>query len=98
MIEAIGAEKGERTATRLAYRSYYYTRSLITPVGRWSCGAAGSAGLSTELFECFQRSEKALVDILAEMYVQGVATRKVEAVSDRKAGMRQFSLSSELPH
>jgi hypothetical protein len=29
---------------------------------------------STELFECHQRSKKALVASLAEMYVQGVST------------------------
>ena len=33
MIETIGAAKGERSATRLAYRSGYYGRSLITRVG-----------------------------------------------------------------
>src|SRR5947207_179318 len=37
---------------------------------------------STELFERYQRSEKALVGTLAEMYVQGVSTRKVEAVTE----------------
>jgi hypothetical protein len=31
---------------------------------------------STELFERYQRSEKALVAALAEMYVQGVSTRR----------------------
>ena len=33
MTEAIGAGKGERTETRLSYRSGYYGRSLITRVG-----------------------------------------------------------------
>ena len=33
MTEAIGAEKGERTETRLAYRSGYYPRSWVTRVG-----------------------------------------------------------------
>jgi putative transposase len=33
MTEAIGAEKGERTETRLSYRSGYYGRSLVTRVG-----------------------------------------------------------------
>jgi len=33
MIETIGAAKGERSATRLAYRSGYYGRSLITGSG-----------------------------------------------------------------
>src|SRR5262245_53045878 len=33
MTEAIGAAKGERSETRLSYRSGYYHRSLITRVG-----------------------------------------------------------------
>ncbi len=41
---------------------------------------------STELFERDQRSEKALVAALAEMYVQGVSTRKVKAVTEELCG------------
>ena len=37
-MEAIGAEEGERTGTRVSYRSGYYRRSLVTGRGRWSCG------------------------------------------------------------
>ena len=33
MTEALGAAKGERSETRITYRSGYYTRSLITRVG-----------------------------------------------------------------
>src|SRR5258707_9767049 len=38
MTEAIGAAKGERSKTRLSYRSGYYSRSLINRVGTWNCG------------------------------------------------------------
>ena len=48
---------------------------------------------STELFERYQRSEKALVGSLAEMYVQGVSTRKVKAVTEALCG-HSFSASS----
>jgi putative transposase len=48
---------------------------------------------STELFERYQRSEKALVAALAEMYVQGVSTRKVKAVTETLCG-HSFSASS----
>lgn len=49
--------------------------------------AAGRAGrFSTELFERYQRSERALVATLAEMYVQGVSTRKVKAITDGLCG------------
>src|SRR6516162_348334 len=34
MTEALSAEKGERTAGRLGYRSGYYDRTLITRVGK----------------------------------------------------------------
>ena len=48
---------------------------------------------STELFERYQRSEKALMAALAEMYVQGVSTRKVKAVTEELIG-HSFSASS----
>ena len=95
MAEAIGAEKSERTAARLSYRSGYYSRSLITRVGtlelRVPQDRAGR--FSTELFERYQRSEKALVAALAEMYVQGVSTRKIKAISEELCG-HGFSASS----
>ncbi|WP_245429735.1 IS256 family transposase [Mesorhizobium sp. B263B1A] len=48
---------------------------------------------STELFERYQRSERALVATLAEMYVQGVSTRKVKAITEELCG-HAFSASS----
>jgi putative transposase len=73
MTEAIGAAKGERSETRLSYRSGYYSRSLITRVGTLELRVPQDrlGRFSTELFERYQRSEKALVGTLAEMYVQG---------------------------
>ena len=41
---------------------------------------------STELFERYQRSEQALVATLAEMYVQGVSTRKVKTITEELCG------------
>ena len=43
MTVALGAEKGERTPTRLGYRSGYYGRSLISGWGRWSYGCRKTA-------------------------------------------------------
>jgi putative transposase len=73
MSEALAAEKGERTAGRLGYRSGYYGRTLVTRVGKLELRVPQDrAGrFSTELFERYQRSEKALVAALAQMYVQG---------------------------
>jgi putative transposase len=95
MTAAIGAEKGERTAARLSYRSGYYGRSLITRVGTLELRVPQDRGgrFSTELFDRYQRSEKALVGALAEMYVQGVSTRKVKAVTEALCG-HEFSASA----
>jgi putative transposase len=95
MTEAIGAGKGERTETRVSYRSGYYNRSLITRVGTLELRVPQDrfGRFSTELFLRYQRSEKALVGTLAEMYVQGVSTRKVKAVTEALCG-HEFSASS----
>src|SRR5262245_25462410 len=65
MTEAIGAAKGERSETRMSYRSGYYSRSLITRVGTLELRVPQDrmGRFSTELFERYQRSEKALVGI-----------------------------------
>jgi putative transposase len=82
MTEALGAEKGERALTRLGHRSGSSGRTLVTRVGKLELRVPQDrAGrFSTELFERYQRSEKALVAALAEMSVQGVSTRKVKAI------------------
>ena len=95
MTEALGASKSERTADRVGHRSGYYDRKLITRVGvlelRVPQDRAGH--FSTELFGRYQRSEKALVSALAEMYVQGVSTRKVKAITEELCG-HSFSAST----
>jgi transposase-like protein len=86
--KALGAEKGERTLERLGYRAGHYPRTLVTRVGKLELRVPQDrAGrFSTELFERYQRSEKALVAALAEMYVQGVSTRKVKAITEELCG------------
>jgi putative transposase len=95
MDEAVGAQKGERTANRLGYRSGYYGRTLITRVGKLELRIPQDrqGRFRTEVFERYQRSEKALVAALAEMYVQGVSTRKVKAITEELCG-HEFSAST----
>jgi transposase-like protein len=95
MTEALQAEKGERAPTRLGYRSGYYGRTLITRVGKLELRVPQDrqGRFSTELFERYQRSERALVAALAEMYVQGVSTRKVKAITEELCG-HSFSASA----
>ena len=88
MDEALGAGKWERTDGRLGYRSGYRGRTLVTRVGKLELRVPQDrAGrFSTELFERYQRSEKAFVSALAEMYIQGVSTRKVKAITEELCG------------
>lgn len=95
MTEAVGAGKGERTEGRLSYRSGYYTRGLVTRLGKIELRVPQDrqGRFSTELFERYQRSDKALLAALAEMYIQGVSTRKVKAITEELVG-HSFSASS----
>jgi putative transposase len=95
MSDALGAAKSERTTGRLGYRSGYYGRTLVTRVGKLELRVPQDreGRFSTELFERCQRSEQALVASLAEMYVQGVSTRKVKAVTEELCG-HAFSASA----
>jgi putative transposase len=95
MDEELGAAKGERTEHRTGYRSGYYRRSLITRVGKIELRVPQDrqGRFRTEVFERYQRSEKALVGALTEMYVQGVSTRKVKAITEELCG-HEFSAST----
>lgn len=95
MDETVGASKGERTSGRTGYRSGYYSRGLVTRVGKLELRVPQDrqGRFSTEIFERYQRSEKALVACLAEMYVQGVSTRKVKSITEELCG-HAFSASS----
>jgi putative transposase len=95
MAQAVGAEKGERAEGRLSYRSGYYSRSLVTRVGKLELRVPQDrqGRFSTEIFERYQRSEKALVAALTQMYIQGVSTRKVTAISEELCG-HSFSASA----
>jgi putative transposase len=92
MDGALAAEKSERTANRLGYRSGYYGRTLITRIGKIELRVPQDrqGRFRTEVFERYQRSEKALVMAMMEMYLQGVSTRKVKAVTEELCG-HEFS-------
>jgi putative transposase len=92
MEETLQAGKSERTETRLGYRAGYYSRTLITRVGKIELRVPQDrqGRFRTEVFERYQRSEKALVAAMLEMYVQGVSTRKVKTITEELCG-QEFS-------
>ncbi|MBW2309169.1 MAG: transposase [Deltaproteobacteria bacterium] len=83
----LGAAHYERNQDRKGYRNGYYQRELFTRVGRLTLRVPRDRDgrFSTEIFERYQRSEKALVLALQESYLQGVSTRKVKKITDREA-------------
>jgi transposase-like protein len=95
MTEFLGAAPGERTESRNGYRAGYYGRNLVTRIGKLELRVPRDRNgeFSTALFERYARSEKALVAALAEMYVQGVSTRKVKAITEELCG-HGFSASA----
>lgn len=88
MTAQLGAEPHERSEDRRGYRCGSYERTLTTRVGRITLRVPRDreGRFSTQLFARYQRSEKAFVLALLEMYVQGVSTRKVTAVAEALCG------------
>jgi transposase-like protein len=92
MTQHLGAAPGEQTKNRRGYRNGSYKRKLTTRVGTLELEVPRDrkGTFKTELFERYQRNEKALVLALMEMVVQGVSTRKVKKITDELCG-RRFS-------
>ncbi len=95
MDEALRAGKGERTAARLGYRSGHHPRILVTRLVKLELRVpqVRQVRFSTELFERYQRNEKALVAALMEMYVQGMSTRRAMAITEKLCG-HEFGASA----
>lgn len=95
MTEVVQANRSERCEGRLGYRAGYYSRGFVTRVGKLELRVPRDRDgrFSTALFERYQRSEKAFVGALAEMYVQGVSTRRVKAITEELCG-HSFSEST----
>ena len=88
MTAHLGAAKHERSEGRTGYRNGTKPRTLVTRVGTLQLAVPQDRDgtFSTELFARYQRSEQALVSTLLEMYLQGVSTRKVAAITEELCG------------
>ena len=95
MREYIGAEKYQRSIARSGHRNGYKPRTLKTRVGTLNLliPQDREGNFSTDLFSRYQRSEKALVIALMEMYIKGISTRKVSSVTEKLCGT-SFSSST----
>ncbi len=89
MTSFLGADSYERSGERKGYRNGYKPRTLKTRVGEMELMVPKDRDgqFQTELFERYQRSEKALVLAITQMYVEGVSTRKVRDITEALCGL-----------
>jgi len=82
------AESYQHTEEREGHANGYKPKTVHTRVGNitFSIPQVREGGFYPEALEKGLRSERALLLALAEMYVQGVSTRKVKAVTEKLCG------------
>ena len=87
--QALQAKPYERTATRKGHANGYKDKTLITRLGPVTFSipqVRGDLDFYPSALEKGCRSEQAIKLALAEMYVQGVSTRKVATVVEQLCG------------
>lgn len=79
----------ERTEDRKGYANGYKPKTVRTRVGEitFAVPQVREGGFYPSALEKGLRSERALTMTLAEMYVQGVSTRKVKAITEELCGV-----------
>ncbi|MBW8009887.1 MAG: IS256 family transposase [Chloroflexi bacterium] len=85
----LGAGAYERTPTRRGYANGYKPKTMKTRLGEieFSVPQAREGDFYPDALEKGLRSERALTLALAEMYVQGVSTRRVAAITEQLCGI-----------
>jgi len=92
--KALGAEPYERTAARAGHANGFKPKTLQTRLGEMTVAVPqvrGEIGFYPSALERGRRSERALTLAIAQMYVQGVSTRKVTAILEQLAGTLEIS-------
>lgn len=81
-LQQAGADRHERTPNRTAHRNGTGDRTLMTRYGDvvFSKPQLREKPFETQFFGEYVRVEKALVDAIAESCLQGLSTRKVQAI------------------
>jgi transposase-like protein len=83
------ANKYERTEERLGYANGYKPKTIKSRIGEVTLDIpqVREGGFYPSSLEKGMRSERALLITLAEMYIQGVSTRKVSAIIEKMCGV-----------
>lgn len=92
--QVLGAERYERTATRTGHANGFKPKTLQTRLGEMTVAVPqvrGEVEFYPSALERGRRSERALVLAIAQMYVEGVSTRKVSSILQQLAGTLEIS-------
>lgn len=83
------AEEYERTEERVGHANGYKPKTVRTRIGdiTFAVPQVREGGFYPSALEKGMRSERALMCALAEMYIQGVSTRKVKAITEELCGV-----------
>jgi transposase-like protein len=94
VAQQAGVPRYQRSSSRRAHRNGYRAWSLKTRFGDLVLQKPQLREIpfETKVFERYSRTEKALVNAIVELYMQGVSTRKVESVISH-LGVSQISPS-----
>jgi transposase-like protein len=92
--QVLGARPYERTSDRRGYGNGYKAKTVRTRVGALELAVPQTRGVEfyPSALERGTRSERALSLAVAEMYLQGVSTRKVTAVMEQLCGREVTSM------
>jgi len=92
--QVLGAQPYERTPERRGYANGYKPKTVHSRVGRLELAVPQARGVEfyPSALERGTRSERALALAVAEMYLQGVSTRKVTAVMEQLCGREVTSM------
>ena len=79
-LSRIGAEHGERSPDRLTHRNGYRSRTWDTRVGTMELRIPKlrEGSYFPSLLEPRRRSERALLAVIQQAYIEGVSTRRVD--------------------
>lgn len=85
----LGAANYERSSERRGYANGYKPKTVTTRLGNitFDVPQVRDSDFYPSALEKGLRSERALKLALAEMYVQGVSTRKVAAITEQLCGL-----------
>jgi transposase-like protein len=92
----LGAAPYQRTDTRKGHANGFKPKSLNTRLGAIELAVPqvrGEVAFHPSVLERGRRSEQALLQTIAQMYIQGVSTRKVTKVLEDLAGTLEISSS-----